>query len=181
MQSYMQHPDSYFPPATQSYAYASMPATGFRAQNIDDIVYRYSSELDRGTPSIGIYAQDGLWDEEDVSTASIPVPESGQAPTVQRKDLSLKGRSRSGTITTVAHKEEKSGGIWGWAKKSQGSPEISMHRSPEVSKASPKESEIKRGLKKEKSRSRLRGKGRRGELNVTVLGDPNESVSPLRR
>ncbi|CAD6570341.1 MAG: hypothetical protein TREMPRED_005734, partial [Tremellales sp. Tagirdzhanova-0007] len=98
---------------------------------------------------------------------------SSVASVVTRKELSLKGRSRSGTVSTVAQREDKSGGMWGWAKKAQ---TIEMQISPETNIATSKEHDAKGGLRKEKSRSRLRGKGRRGELSLAFVGDADENV-----
>ena len=175
MHSYMQH-DSYFPPSPAPYTHTfSLPLGGYQARNIDDIVYRYSAEFDHGTPTAGVYAQDGIWDEDDaVSLAHTARPASSTASVVTRKELSLKGRSRSGTVSTVAQREEKSGGMWGWAKKAQS---IETPMSPETTKVASKEHDLKGGLRKEKSRSRLRGKGRRGELSLAFVGDADESVS----
>lgn len=177
MATHMPGANSYFPSSSDSYAYAATSYGDFRPQNIDDIVYRYSSELDRGTPTAGIYARDGLWDEDDTSRRPAARPPLASTSAVSRKDLVTKGRNRSGTVSTVINKEEKSGGMWSWTKKSSGSPVIDTHRSPEIARASHHEEEIKQVLRKEKSRSRLRGKGRRGELSVAVTGDPDESVS----
>ena len=129
----------------------------------------------------GAYSQDGLWDEDEAARKLAAQPESSQATTVSREGHSLKGRSRSGIISTLVPKEEKekSGGMWGWAKKTHGSPAVDVQLSPEVVKAPFREMNLISVVKKEKSLGRLRGKGRRGELSVTVTGDPDESVSLL--
>ena len=142
-------------------------------------MYRYSTEYDRGTPTTGIYAHDGLWDEDvrpDVRPSAI-------ATTFNRRETqasgSLKGRSRSGTVSTVAAKEEKSGGMWAWGKKSHGTMTVDVEHSPNPAEEVRKEGDGKPALKKEKSRGRLRGKGRRGELSVATAGDADESVSKM--
>ncbi|WRT65086.1 uncharacterized protein IL334_002028 [Kwoniella shivajii] len=150
--------DSYFPPHNQQ-------------GNIDDIVYRYSAEVDRiaiaapGTPTVGIYSQDGLWDEEEDPSSSAkqagPSSKKGITPTVTK--------SRTGTVySTTGNTENKN---WIWRKPSMpqmNSPTIAMEDQIPLPVPS-------KGLEKKKSKGLLRGKGRRGELIVAVSNDADES------
>lgn len=113
--------DSYFPLST-----LDMPIGekgGFASLGIDESQFRYSLDMrETGTPTVGIYARDGLWDEEDeeaesslgdttVSSSSggrRTRPPSGTGSTWTSSDKrsmtsktagSTKGRSRSGTVT----------------------------------------------------------------------------------
>lgn len=158
-------------------------------QTIDDVVYRYSTDSDRGTPREGIYAQDGLWDDDELSSEATTIrPSSGstfghhssrrQSRPGPTPPASTKSRSRSGTVTSAARPEEKSG-MWTWGKKAAAPmapvPVLMPEARAEVV-TQPK------CLEKKKSKSLLRGKGRRGELSVNVSpGDPDESVSTLVR
>jgi hypothetical protein len=152
--------------------------------NVDDIIYRYSAEYDRGTPTVGIYAQDGLWDDDEQSETHTARPTSA-APSsaggsdrrrfsVKTGSSATKGRSRSGTVSTVVNpREDESNRTWtpvpGWARKASfqadglalGSPSPDLMSSPEVPSKSPV-------VKQKRSMNRLRGKGRRGELTVDV-------------
>jgi hypothetical protein len=143
--------DSYFP-STSAYI-----PTAFQTQNIDDIIYRYSSEQDCGTPTAGIYARDGIWDEDEVSE---PRPPSSAASTSTRTQSSVKGRSRSGTVGSAMAKEDQG---WSWSRRSRGPmPDIVSG----VDYGVQEKTEYR--LKEKKSMTKLRGKGRRGELSITV-------------
>ena len=149
---------------------------GYESQNIDDIVYRYSAELDRsfgGAPTEGIYARDGIWDDDEDDT-DLSVNRASSS-TFGRKNVTVKGRSRSGTMASVIRtasppplplpSSPREEGGWGWGRK------VSS-----TSTATASASEQDRTVKGKKSFSKLRGKGRRGELSVAVnLAD--ESVS----
>ena len=158
-------------------------------QTIDDVVYRYSADSDRGTPREGIYAQDGLWDDDELSSEATTIrPSSGstfgrhssrrQSRPGPTPPASTKSRSRSGTVTSAARPEEKSG-MWTWGKKAA----VPMTPVPvPMPEARAEVVTQPKGLEKKKSKSLLRGKGRRGELSVNVSpGDPDESVSILIR
>ncbi|WWD22010.1 hypothetical protein CI109_106498 [Kwoniella shandongensis] len=163
---------------------SSTPVASPGSNNIDDIVYRYSAEFDRapGTPTVGIYAQDGLWDEEEedrksrISDANTARPSSsatsrkGSIATVP----SVKGRSRAGTMSAATAAaaavvglgiEDSGKAGWAWNKKA----------GVEVSPTMPTDDGSKKGLKKQKSKGFLKGKGRRGELNVVVPPEADES------
>ena len=184
----MRRPDySYFPDTRHSNLYAP-PYKGtddrYGVQNIDDLVYRYSSEFDRGTPTVGIYAQDGLWEDEGVGLHTTQLPRNTILPPrilVKQGDTGRKATLRGGkpgeTALIAMQKEEKSSKIWTWSKKPNGSPPSDLQRSNDISEKMTQMVDVKNILKKEKSRSQLRGKGRRGELSVAVNGDPDESAS----
>lgn len=131
---------------------------------------------DHGTPTIGLYAQDGLWDEDESFETNNSNVASSAASTIDKKRLSTKtgsskGRSRSGTVTTPLPREEdrSGGGGWNWGKKAVENP------SPASTQAS-----STRVVKEKKSKSMLRGKGRRGELSVVVAKENvEEPVSIL--
>ncbi|ORY22436.1 hypothetical protein BCR39DRAFT_551583 [Naematelia encephala] len=166
---FTQH-DSYFGQPQQYGQF--VPASGdFHPGNIDDIIYRYSAELGRGagTPTEGIYARDGLWDDDEVSEAHTAGASSSGTSVNLKK--SVKGRSRSGTVSSITNPDEKSG-VWNWGRKSpymgSESPII-----PFIPHAEEMLEKPVKALKKIKSRNTLRGKGRKGELSVVV--DPDES------
>jgi hypothetical protein len=142
--------------------------------NIDDLIYRYSSEYDRGTPTVGIYARDGIWDEDEESDVRSPSAASGstRAQSSKTGGSSVNGRSRSGTVGSAIVKEDKSG-MWSWGRKSQMAPYI-----PDEVVEPMMEVEVKpvKSLRERKSMSRLKGKGRRGELSVCVDTDASVSV-----
>ena len=114
---------------------------------------------------MGIYANDGLWDEDEseVSTARYSSAASHAASSIKTKGGgSMKSRSRSGTASPFPQDDEKVG-MWGWTKRGRDSPVQTINTgSPDVPK----------GLKKKESKIKLKGKGRRGELLVSV--DPEE-------
>ncbi|ORX33477.1 hypothetical protein BD324DRAFT_274629 [Kockovaella imperatae] len=215
---------SSFPPSASIDRYDAYDVGDITLQsttsNIDDEVYRYSAEFDRqqyfesmlkspsgfaglgvsipGIPRSGLYAQDGLWDEDDgISDSTTLRPVSGStvgtgqtarhsskaSPSTMNASASTKSRDRSGTASsavqpiTLESRESKS---WSWNRKSAtpATPIISeVPSSPAISQTP----ESKRGrvhsLKSQRSKSRLRGKGRKGELSVDVGNDPDESVS----
>ena len=101
---------------------------------------------------------------------------------------SIKSRGRSGTVGSVTQnhtknsstdtttgKEVKEGkaGVWHWGRKSQlNTPILEASERLPASIAMPEEKKtIAPSLRKEKSTSRLRGKGRRGELMVSVKNE----------
>ncbi|OCF41586.1 hypothetical protein I317_04598 [Kwoniella heveanensis CBS 569] len=180
--------ESYFPSCAsassssqgRTYDYASAQAQGQVNLNIDDIVYRYSAEFDRtpiiapGTPTVGVYARDGLWDDEDLdesnrtsrndkSAGSSTNPAT--ASSSRKASIASKARSRSNTVS--ANTVEEKAKIWTWGRPS-------MHASSPVMSSDEQEKPVK-GLEKKKSKGLLRGKGRRGELSVTVSTDVDES------
>jgi len=150
-----------------------------RRQNIDDIVYRYSAEKDRGTPKIGIYSHDGLWDEEETSfsdAATTIRPESGStfgASKSKPDRNSVKSRSRSGTMSSAAKTES---GMWGsWGKKNPVATPLAEKMPNTTSEAVMHGPAVPpKGLEKKKSKSMLRGKGRRGELSVNISHSTTE-------
>ena len=134
---------------------ATCPLSIAAEQNIE--AYGYS--VDNGIPTAGIYAEDGLWDDDEESQTIRPE----STTTFGRRQSSKAGgslRSRSGTASSV--KEDKV--LWNWGRKTPvTTPTMSdTERLPEV------RMEVSNGLKKEKTMSRLRGKGWRGELTVDV-------------
>ncbi|WWC67615.1 uncharacterized protein I206_101525 [Kwoniella pini CBS 10737] len=168
--------DSYFPPQAQSSSSSnyssSKQTTQTQTNNVDEIIYRYSSEFDRitqapGTPTVGIYSQDGLWDEDDLD---FNPKHSGGASSSRKSTLTDKKNNRSGTIYTATPVEGKS---WTWRRPSMSqlnSPSIAVETQPPMPLTAPP-----KGLEKKKSKGLLRGKGRRGELFVNVASDPDES------
>lgn len=119
----------------------------------------YQPSEDRGTPTVGIYATDGIWDEEDSTEINSARYSSAAASSIKTKGGSVKTRStRSGTVSPYPGDEEK-GGMWAWARRA-GRESPVVEKSPES------------GLRKRESKAKLRGKGRRGELVVVV--DPEE-------
>lgn len=143
---------------------------------------RFSAESDRGIPRTGVYAQDGFWDEDSLSSDAHTIRPGSSSTTVNSDKkaqsssrTSVKGRSRSGTVSSMTAKEEvplPSGGIWAWGKKTpvlEGGEQ--METRMEVL-------EPANALEKKRSKSRLKGRGRRGELTVSVAPNPaDESVS----
>lgn len=185
-------PDSPFSPASSSgFPFGNNYIT---TQNIDDIIYRYSAESDRGTPTVGIYAQDGIWDDDDLSSeaatvrrgsgstfghhsakvgsASASVSGTGKGETSRSNRTSVKARSRSGTVGSAIVDKDRS--MWSWNKRSGGVVETLPDARVEVIKQAPvpvpTQVSVQQGktLEKKKSKSLLRGKGRRGELSVNV-------------
>ncbi|KAK8846701.1 hypothetical protein IAR55_005788 [Kwoniella newhampshirensis] len=197
---------SYFPgpslasPSSQYGAYASSTPVSSPPgpTNIDDIIYRYSAEFDRapapGTPTVGIYAQDGLWDEEEedrasgTSDAHTARPSSASTSASRKASIatvpSVKGRSRAGTMSAATAAaavvvglgiEDKGKAGWGWNKKASVA-------SVDVGPSTPIDDRSGKGLRKQKSKGFLKGKGRRGELSVTVPAEaeePFETPPPL--
>ncbi|KAK4685319.1 hypothetical protein P7C73_g4833, partial [Tremellales sp. Uapishka_1] len=185
--------DSYFP-SMQAYAFQTPSFETdydnnnnnnnnnhtYKAENIDDLIYRYSSEYDRdrGTPTVGIYAQDGLWDEDESEAyTSVPTHASSRAASVSTKSASTKGRSRSATVTTMAGPDPSSS-MWNWSRKTTPSamPLGDSMVAGNVDLAPAKT------IKEKKSKNRLKGKGRRGELSVVLnepQGYPYASAPPL--
>jgi hypothetical protein len=150
MQSTMASPTVFSAMSSPSYF---SPIDQYFGDSIDDMVYRYSSEQGRGTPTVGIYAKDGLWDDDESETYTARPSSSAPSSASNKRRFSVKtgsskGRSRSGTVTTV---EERP---WAKMQAMMDSPEMS---SPEVKS------------KEKRSNSRLRGMGRRGELSVDVV------------
>lgn len=143
--------------------FSNAPAT--TTHDFVDADDHYQHSEDTGTPTVGIYATDGIWDEEDSlgSTARYSSSMSAAPSSIKTGKGSMKSRSRSGTASPFVQDEEKAG-IWGWAKRGRDYP--LPERSPEAPK----------GLTKKESKAKLRGKGRRGELLVVVSPDENVSV-----
>ena len=175
--------------ATTSFPVIPYPSTDYdyrygQQQNIDDIVYRYSAESNRGTPKVGLYSQDGLWDEDDRSCSDAATtirPDSGStfgASKSKSERSSVKGRSRSGTMASGVKTESGMWGSWG-RKQSMAVPltDKNSNTTIEVSLQSP--AVAPKVLEKKKSKSVLRGKGRRGELSVNISpsGGDDEPVS----
>ncbi|WVF70129.1 hypothetical protein IAT40_004917 [Kwoniella sp. CBS 6097] len=183
------HQDSYFPPYAsttgssqgRTYDYSSAQAQGQVNLNIDDLVYRYSAEFDRahvvapGTPTVGVYARDGLWDDEDEDDqanrndklAGPSNTATASSSSSRKASIASKARSRSNTVS--ANTVEEKAKIWTWGRPS-------MHASSPVMSSDELEKPVKGlGLEKKKSKGLLRGKGRRGELSVTVSTDVDES------
>ncbi|WVW78806.1 hypothetical protein I302_100768 [Kwoniella bestiolae CBS 10118] len=172
--------DSYFPLQQEG---VSRSATNFaqaipksqqsisNTNNVDDIVYRYSSEFDRivqapGTPTVGIYSQDGLWDEEEDNLNS-----KQQGPSRKITIIGGGTKNRTGTVYSTSAGNDKN---WTWRRPSMSQ----LHNSPSMSV----EEQIPvplpvppKGLEKKKSKGLLRGKGSRGELSVNVTPDADES------
>ncbi|WVR04383.1 hypothetical protein IAU60_001385 [Kwoniella sp. DSM 27419] len=168
----LQGPFDYFTNAPSS-SYSTEPIVNL---NVDDIAYRYSGEFNRapGTPTVGIYARDGLWDDEEEEQSqpsqSKRGTESSTTASSSRKTSiaasSSRVRSRSNTVSaTVSSAEDKSRGAWTWRR-----PSMVQSQSPML--AADVEMPLKK-VEKKKSRGLLRGKGRKGELSVKV--DPDES------
>jgi hypothetical protein len=144
-----------------------------------------NSMEDRGTPMNGLYAQDGIWDEDDESevmssamgegsskgrsgasgTASTGTSRavSSAAPSTARSSLRM--RSRSGTVSSAKGKDGEEGekGMWSWTRRARPSDPPATAAHPLV---------VDKKVKKKESKSLLKGKGRRGELSVQV--DPEE-------
>ncbi len=143
------------------------------AQNVDDLIYRYSSEMDRptGTPTVGIYAQDGIWDDDESfeTRQSISTVTSGADKSGRASKASVKTRSRSATISSVVKEGSESPGGWSWNRRTQ---EVSV---PDLPAPSKEEIKASKSLKKKESKLRLIGKSRRGELTTDANAD--ESVS----
>jgi hypothetical protein len=177
----------YQAPSSPTSYFTSIPSYGnepyeYKAENsvnIDDLVYRYSHEYerDRGTPTTGIYAQDGFWDEDESvghSTTGANTTSTANTSGVDLKSLSLKSataslrtRSRSATVSTVLREEGTN--MWGWKQRGEGSDGLALEME--------KEPEVKgKSLRKERSKSFLKGKGRRGEMSI-ILGEPGSLVS----
>ncbi|OCF59148.1 hypothetical protein L486_03649 [Kwoniella mangroviensis CBS 10435] len=173
--------DSYFPLQHEG---VSRSATNFsqgisistqqQTNNVDEVVYRYSSEFDRivrppGTPTVGIYAQDGLWDEEDDLNTNTKASASGPSKKITIIGGGSKGRT--GTVYSTSGSNEKS---WTWRRPSMSqlhnSPRMSLEEQVPVPLPVPP-----KGLEKKKSKGLLRGKGRKGELFVSVAADADES------
>ncbi|EIW68606.1 hypothetical protein TREMEDRAFT_57154, partial [Tremella mesenterica DSM 1558] len=145
------------PFSPSSFSYQQQP------QNIDDLVYRYSSELDRGAPTEGIYARDGIWDDDEEEAEQQQSKRASTSTFGRRKTSGVKGRT-SGAMSSVTDSPPpiptivKEEGGWGWGRRlGTGDKEKS--------------------IKEKKSFSKLRGKGRRGELSVAVnLGDDSDRL-----
>jgi hypothetical protein len=156
---------SWVSPAPIDDYFSSGPAPGTPKREYIDFGEHLGPREDTGTPTAGIYANDGLWDEEDseISTAQYSSSNAvSTATSIKTRGGSMKSRSnRSGTASPFPQEEEKSG-LWGWKRK--GRESHVAEKSPEVPKV----------LTKKESKAKLRGKGRRGELVVVV--DP-ENVS----
>ena len=141
---------------------------------------------DRGTPVNGIYARDGLWDEEDDSevlssapgtsskgrsgTASVNTSgpsRAGSSVTPSTARSSMRIRSRSGTVSSAKGKDVDEGdkGMWGWARRGRPSDPPAPAVTATVT--------VEKKVKKRDSKGLLKGKGRRGELTVQV---DNEEV-----
>ena len=154
-----------------------------------------------GIPKSGIYAHDGLWDEEDtISDSTTLRPASGSTvgtgsrrrqsskptPPTLSANGSIRSRGRSGTISSMSNGNpgrdsmDEKGGPWLWTRKSNPStpnmPETEILPTSKTLEVKEKRESRLNSLRKERSRSRLRGKGRKGELSVAVT-DPDESVS----
>ena len=146
---------------------------------------------DRGTPLEGIYARDGLWDEEDdsivlssshagtgssrkgrsgagsVHTAGTSRDAHGSSAAPSTARSSLRMRSRSGTVSSAKGKEAEEGekGLWSWTRRARPSDPPAtahVHVPPAVVTVADKK------VKKKESKGLLKGKGRRGELTVQV-------------
>ncbi|WVQ97757.1 hypothetical protein IAU59_004871 [Kwoniella sp. CBS 9459] len=186
-----QQKDSYFPPYAsaggpsqgRTYDYASAQSQDGQVNlNIDDIVYRYSAEFDRrtpvvvapGTPTVGVYARDGLWDDDedehepniDKSSAGPSSTATATASSSRKASIASKARSRSNTVS--ANTVEEKHKIWTWGRPS-------MHVSSPVMSSADEFEKPAKGLGKKKSKGLMRGKGRRGELSVTVSTDADEA------
>lgn len=164
-----------------------LPSTGYehrysQQQNIDDLVYRYSAESDRGIPKVGIYSQDGLWDEDETShsdAATTIRPSSGStfgASKSKAERNSVKSRSRSGTMASGAKTES---GMWGaWGRKMSTTAPLTEKMPNTIAEVIAQSPPVPpKGLEKKKSKSLLKGKGRRGELTVNVSSSSVEDGS----
>jgi hypothetical protein len=155
-------------------------STPLQSPRMDDLTYRYSAEFERGVPTTGIYAQDGLWDDDELSSDATTVrPGSGSTfgqtsrkrASWKAERSSVKGRSRSGTVSSSSNaKDDKA--MWTWTRRPSTAARTTsqMERLPDSSmEAYPIPSpDTGRVVEKKKSKSMLRGKGRRGELTVDV-------------
>lgn len=137
----------------------------------------FGAAEEHGTPVVGIYAQDGIWDEEDsdvrtVSTATAKASGSEAASTYGDRSLSSRVgsyRSRSNTIIGPKDEEKQSGG-WNWGRRPTAAG-IASTAVPDIAPV-PK-------LKEKKSKSMLRGKGRKGELSVMVSAENQRGAVSL--
>ncbi|WWC59133.1 uncharacterized protein I303_101681 [Kwoniella dejecticola CBS 10117] len=172
--------DSYFPPQPQASTSKYEAQSQVQTNNVDEIIYRYSSEFDRvttqapGTPTVGIYSQDGLWDDEDVdfNPQSKDIAGTTGSSSSRKNTLTDKKNNRSGTIYSGATAPGEAKG-WTWRR-----PSMSQSHSPSIATEEqvPLPMPIPpKALEKKKSKGLLRGKGRRGELSVQVPSDPDES------
>ena len=145
---------------------------------------------DRGTPMEGVYARDGIWDEEDDSevlssnlgegsskarsgisgagSAGTSRAASSAAPSTARSSLRM--RSRSGTVSSAKGKDAEEGdkSMWSWTRRARPSDPPALAPSPSV---------LDKKVQQRQSKGLLKGKGRRGELTVQV--DPKE-VCPIQ-
>lgn len=181
----MYSPVQSFSPFASTSSYQDYFHDSYSTSNQDS--YDYIGELSRGVPTTGIYAQDGIWEEDELSSEATTIrPSSGSTfghSSKRRQSIKPEkssGRSRSGTVGSVHAKEEKS--MWAWGRKPSGtnvplSPVELPASSVEVT-ALPSQIPFK-SLEKKKSKSLLRGKGRRGELSVQV--SPNGQMDPVSR
>lgn len=139
--------------------FSNLPAITTHDFIDSDTLSHHMTGEDRGTPTVGIYANDGLWDEEDSEISTTRFSSSAATSSIKTKGGSMKSRSnRSGTASPFPPEEEKSG-MWGWVQRGRDSPQ-----STDV-----------KPLSKKESKAKLRGMGRRGELMVVV--DPEGCVS----
>ncbi|WWC87177.1 uncharacterized protein L201_002063 [Kwoniella dendrophila CBS 6074] len=192
--------DSYFPPHNQNnisksatnfaQAIPQYPSQKFSSSqqqqqqkqysttnNVDEIIYRYSSEFDRivqapGTPTVGIYSQDGLWDEEEEDSN---IEQSQQAGPPRKNTVIVTKNSKSTKENSNSLYQTSESKSWTWRRPSMTQPNHSPNLTSEEQVPLPVPP---KGLEKKKSKGLLRGKGRRGELIVNVALEDESFEAP---
>ncbi|KAL7424585.1 hypothetical protein Q5752_000269 [Cryptotrichosporon argae] len=149
---------------------ASPSRAMYTPDNIDDIIYRVSAELDRVAGGVsGIYARDGLWDDDDddesVGANASTTGRSSRGASdkdrggVRSKASTSAGQSRSRSATVSLVKD-------GW-RRANGPGASTTNLGLGVMDVQV-ESGRDGQLRKKASKGLLKGKGRRGELSVSI-------------